>query len=67
MPGELLSYSEAASVLGCGRNKVRELCQTGTLDVRKLGYRTVKVTRRSIDKLISEGTPLRRYRFRKAV
>ena len=57
--GALLTYDETAVALGVPRKRVRVLAHIGSLKLVDLGYRTKRVTRQSVERLLArwEGRP----------
>jgi excisionase family DNA binding protein len=53
--GDVLTITESCQLLKIGTAKLRELISSGSLDVVRLGYRTVRVKRASIDRLLGNG------------
>jgi excisionase family DNA binding protein len=60
---DLLTVREACKLLRCSRatlfNKLRK---EGRIEMVKLGYRTVRITKRSVDKILAESGPAGRGR-----
>ena len=50
---QVLSVSEAARILGIGRNHAYELCRTGVIPNIRLGRRIV-VPKAALEKMLSE-------------
>jgi excisionase family DNA binding protein len=50
---ELITVERAAALLGCSRTKIYNLHRDGLLELRKLGYRSTRVTQDSVDRLIA--------------
>lgn len=53
--GDVLTITESCLLLKVGTTKLRELISSGSLDVVRLGYRTVRIKRSSIDRLLENG------------
>lgn len=51
---ELITVERAAALLGCSRTKIYNLHRDGLLVLRKLGYRSTRVTQDSVDRLIAD-------------
>jgi excisionase family DNA binding protein len=51
---QLRTVAEACAILRCGRWKIYELQKAGDLELVKFGHRTVRVTQRSIDRLLNK-------------
>lgn len=47
-----MTYSQVAEELGCGVDKVRDLCALGELERISFGYRTKRVTGKSVEAYI---------------
>ena len=47
----LINVREAAALLGVGQRKARELAQEGKLQVVRLGTRSLRLTRESVERL----------------
>lgn len=48
----MLTYEQAALELGVGKGKARELVRTGYLVARRMGHRTVRITRDSVENFL---------------
>jgi excisionase family DNA binding protein len=59
---ELLTVQESMKLLRCSRATLYNLKKAGKIETVKYGHRTVRVYRRSIDKLLREGGPAGRGR-----
>lgn len=53
--GDVLTIPESCRLLKIGTTKLRELISSGSLEVVRLGYRTVRVKRSSIKRLLENG------------
>jgi excisionase family DNA binding protein len=53
----LLTLPQACRVLRCSRSTLFKLHREGRIEMVKLGYRTSRVIKRSIDKLLIESGP----------
>jgi excisionase family DNA binding protein len=58
---ELLTRAEAAERLHVSVQTVRRLAEAGHLDEVQVGLRAVRVRGSSVDRLVREGLPLRRW------
>jgi len=54
MDAELITVARAAELLGCSRSKIYDLHQAGALELRKLGYRSTRVTLQSVERLVAD-------------
>ena len=52
--GDWVSIAAAASYLGLSIAAVRSLIRKGKIDARKLGYRTVRISTISIEKMMEQ-------------
>jgi len=48
----MLTYDQVALELGVGKSKARELVRTGRLTARRMGHRTVRITRESVEQFL---------------
>jgi excisionase family DNA binding protein len=52
-PAALLTFDDAAALLGVSADQIRALAHLGTLKLVDLGYRTKRVTRASVNRLVA--------------
>jgi len=51
---ELITVGDAASLLGISTKRIYQLIETGRLETLKLGPRTTRITRASLDAFLAE-------------
>jgi excisionase family DNA binding protein len=56
---ELITVAAAAELLKCSRAKIYDLHNAGVIDLRKIGHRSTRVTRDSVDRLIADPSLLK--------
>jgi excisionase family DNA binding protein len=58
----LLTVKEACKILRCSRPTLFKLKREGRIEMIKYGYRTARIVKRSVDKLLQESGPAGRGR-----
>lgn len=59
MDEDLITVAQAAELLNCSRPKIYNLHKDGRLDMRKIGWRSTRITRASINRLLADPALMR--------
>jgi len=51
---ELITVARAAELLSCSRAKIYDLHRAGVLELRKIGYRSTRVSKDSVDRIVTD-------------